>query len=117
MLQSLIRHGLQRWRRGRRYPEPGYTLFLPDAYQASLGPTFEQAMELHAAGWLEGAASLLDRLVRGSTNGAAFALLGQVLLACGQAAAANSALARARQLEPNLKAHLVAASVEANRLG
>ena len=117
MLGNLIRHGLQRWRRGRRYAAPGYVLFIPEAYERSLGSDFGQAMELHAAGWFEGAAALLERVASRSTNGGAFALLGQVLLACGQSPAANAALARARQLEPRFIPDLIYASLDANRRG
>jgi protein O-GlcNAc transferase len=117
LLVSLIRQGLQRWRRGRRYPTPEYVLFLPEAYGRSLGSAFDEALELHGAGWLEGAAAVLEPLARGPANGAACALLGQVRLAAGQNPAANAALARARELESRLAHDLMQAAKESQDRG
>jgi predicted O-linked N-acetylglucosamine transferase (SPINDLY family) len=118
MLGDLIRQGLRRWRRGPRYPDPEYVLLLPEAYAQSLGSVYDEATELHAAGWLEGAAKALERLARGSSaKGGACALLGQVLLAAGHNPAANSALARARELEPRLVHDLIQAAKQAEDRG
>src|SRR5438552_18047203 len=108
MLGSLIRHGLQRWRRGRRYPIPEYGLFLPQVYRQEFAAAFEEAAELHAGGWLRGSAAVLQPLARcARPNAAACALLGQVLLAAGHDPAAHVALAHARELEPRLARDLI----------